>query len=240
MPHLQVNHVKMSGFAGSQAGAGSNRRGLGRLAPRLAAAVLSICALAFAVGFALFADHVASLEAPAELRPADGIVVLTGGQSRIDAGLDLLKAGKGRRLLISGVNPIARMDDLRMATGGDMSLFNCCIDIDRAALNTIGNAEESAKWASANTYGSIIIVTNNYHMPRSLLEMRRILPVAQLQPYPVVNAPLTDGAWMSNPDVLRVLLTEYTKYIAALARGVLPAQRAMSALGEVRAASAGK
>lgn len=204
-----------------------------------AVAVLGLALFFFVAGFAVFAAHVARLEAPRELAVADGIVVLTGGMSRMGAGLELLKAGKARRLLISGVNPVARVDDLQLATGGDRELFNCCVDIDRAALNTIGNAEESAKWASANTYGSIIVVTNNYHMPRSLLEMRRILPAAELQPYPVVNTPLTDGAWLIDADALRVLLTEYTKYVAALARGALSGWIADDQ-SEVRASVAAK
>lgn len=191
-------------------------------------------AAAFLGGFAVFAAHIASLEPPSELASADGIVVLTGGQSRLDSGVDLLKAGKGKRLLISGVNPKARLEDLRLATGGEEQLFDCCVDIDRAALNTIGNAEESAKWAAANTYGSIIVVTNNYHMPRSLLEMRRILPKADLQPYPVVNTPLRSNVWFSKPDALRVLATEYSKYVAALARGMLPATNAVEPYEMVR------
>lgn len=190
---------------------------------RACAIALFLCVGAYLAGFVAFTLHVAQLDVPEQLQQAEGIVVLTGGQSRIDAGLGLLKAGKGKRLLISGVNPVARVDDLRLATGGERSLFNCCVDIDRVALNTIGNAQESAKWASANTYGSIIVVTNNYHMPRSLLEMRRILPAVGLQPYPVINTPLHDGAWLANADALRVLVIEYTKYIAALARGILPA-----------------
>ena len=69
---------------------------------------------------------------------------------------------------------------------------------------------------------SVILVTNNYHMPRSLLEMGRLLDEAELEPYPVVNSKLDDGGWMTKPDALRVLFTEYNKYLAALARGVLP------------------
>jgi hypothetical protein len=38
-------------------------------------------------------------------RNADGIVVLTGGNSRVAEALELLAAGRGKRLLISGVNP---------------------------------------------------------------------------------------------------------------------------------------
>ncbi|WP_048645098.1 YdcF family protein [Nitratireductor soli] len=196
-----------------------------RVALRLAGLTALLTIIAFLAGFGLFADHIGHLAAPGEIEDADGIIVLTGGQSRIDAAIGLLKAGKGKRLLISGVNPIARADDLRVATGGDKALFECCVDIDHAALDTIGNAEESAKWVTANTYGSIILVTNNYHMPRSLLEMRRILPEARVQPYPVVNTPLDDGAWLAKPDALRVLATEYTKYVAALIREVVPLRR---------------
>lgn len=173
----------------------------------------------FMAGFLAFASHVGQLQPATAIKPADGIVVLTGGQSRIDAGIGLLKAGKGKRLLISGVNPAARVDDLRHATGSERSLFSCCVDIDRVALNTVGNAEESAKWANLNTFGSIIVVTNNYHMPRSLLEMRRILPKTELYPYPVVNNPLTVTSWVTDPNALRVLMTEYAKYTAAIARG---------------------
>ena len=33
---------------------------------------------------------------------------------------------------------------------------------------------------------------------------------------------LNDGGWLTKPDALRVIFTEYTKYLAALARGVVP------------------
>ena len=144
-----------------------------------AALTILLAALLFAGGFALFATHVSGLTTPENPSAADAIIVLTGGQSRIDAALDLLKSGKGERLLISGVNPSSGRDALRAATGGDKKLFKCCVDIDHAALDTIGNAEESAKWVEQHAYGSVILVTNNYHMPRSLLEMRRLLAKAR-------------------------------------------------------------
>ncbi len=207
---------------GRKNGAGKRRFTHLPRALRLALWLPLIVLVLFTSGFWFFADHVGHLAASGNPQQADGIIVLTGGQSRIDAAVALLKAGKGKRLLISGVNPIARVDDLRAATGGDAELFACCVDIDHAALDTIGNAEESAKWVKANAYDSIILVTNNYHMPRSLLEMKRLLPEARLQPYPVVNTPLDNGAWLAKPDALRVLLTEYTKFLGALLRDFLP------------------
>ena len=214
-------------------GSGEARRAKGFARPlvRFAFWMASILVAAFLGGFGVFSSHVSTMTEPVSQRGADGIVVLTGGQSRIDAALELLKSGKGKRLLISGVNPIAGLDDLRRATGAEESLFTCCVDIDHAALDTIGNAEESAKWLHANAYASVILVTNNYHMPRSMLEMSRTGDGVEILPYPVVNTRLEWSEWLIRPDALRVLFTEYTKYLAAILRGAIegprPAQRTL-------------
>jgi len=187
------------------------------------AAYLSIAAAAmFAGGFGVFATHVSELTTPRNVPRADAIIVLTGGQARVDAALALLKAGKGKRLLISGVNPSTDRKALQEVTGADRRLFTCCVDFDYAALDTIGNAEESAKWVRSHEYSSVILVTNNYHMPRSMLEVGRLLEGADLKPYPVVNTRIADGGWLTKPEALRVIFTEYTKYLAAIGRGYLP------------------
>jgi len=210
-------------------------RRLARAVGRAAMAVMT-AATVFVVGFGLFAGHISSLATPENPERADAIIVLTGGQARIDAAVALLKSGAGQRLLISGVNPVANADDISAMTGGDKQLFACCVDIDHAALDTIGNAEESAKWVTSHAYSRVILVTNNYHMPRSLLEMRRLIGAAELVPYPVVNTRQDGGNWLTEPDVLRVLFTEYMKYLAALARGVLPGSQAPA--GSMLSASA--
>ena len=216
---------------GSAEGGRSSTPPGGLLLPALKA--ISFAAIigvtAFAGGFGWFANSVSNLVTPRNPQTADAIIVLTGGQSRLSAGLDLLKSGKGKRLLISGVHPAAGRDDLRAATGADKSLFTCCVDIDHAALDTIGNAEESAKWVRTHDYNRVLLVTNNYHMPRSLLEVGRLLDREELAPYPVVNSKLDNGGWIVQPDVLRVLFTEYNKYLVAWARGALPHQIADSA-----------
>lgn len=197
-----------------------------RRVPFLLRFTLALAALAvfvFAGGFLLFATHIGKLSTPADPLPADAIIVLTGGSARVETGVELLMAGKGRRLLISGVNPMARVEDLRRATNGDRDLFACCVDIDHAALDTIGNAEESARWLMEHAFASVILVTNNYHMPRSLMEMRRYVGALELQPYPVVTGRLDGGEWLRRPAALRVLFTEYVKLLGAFARGFVDA-----------------
>jgi hypothetical protein len=67
------------------------------------------------------------------------------------------------------------------------------------------------------------VVTAGYHMPRALAELSRSLPEVGLHPYPVVS-PVLRGA----PDAssLRLLATEYTKYLAVAAGVPLDALRA--------------
>lgn len=215
------------------------RRGTGRTLLRILrnlvfAAVA--CVFFFAAGFGVFAQYIGSMETPAEVEAADAIVVVTGGYARLTPAIDLLRDGKGKRLLISGVNPMARPSEIRVATGVDKKLFDCCVDIDKAALNTIGNATESAKWIRSHKFRTVIVVTNNYHMPRTLLELQRALSRVELRPYPVVLNRLDHGAWLQNPDAVRVLLTEYSKYLAALVRNFLPLDITGSSLGDAEMA----
>jgi uncharacterized SAM-binding protein YcdF (DUF218 family) len=231
MPTMKGHHLDDASGGGPGRGleAAAHKRRLPVILRAVGTAVLG-CAILFFGGFALFATHVGQMATPKDPPAADAIIVLTGGQARLDAAVGLLRSGKGERLLISGVHPSTSRTTLQAATGGDKALFSCCVDIDRDALDTIGNAEESAKWVRTHDYSRVILVTSNYHMPRSLLEMGRLLDSEELAPYPVVNSKLDNGGWVAKPDALRVLFTEYNKYLAALARGALPSSTNRAAI----------
>jgi uncharacterized SAM-binding protein YcdF (DUF218 family) len=200
---------------------GSTRGLLAALSRWLGPAVL-LSVAAFVIGFALFSERVSRMGQPSEIQPADAIVVLTGGQARIEAALDLLQQNKGERLLISGVNAATSKVALRNAFDEENKLFDCCIDVGYAAKNTVENATETISWLRSHDYRTVILVTNNYHMARSLLELQRLDPRLIIQPYPVVNSDLSNGKWMLQQDVVRVLLAEYMKYLGAVSRSVLP------------------
>ncbi|WP_331374980.1 YdcF family protein [Sinorhizobium chiapasense] len=176
--------------------------------------VLLVFLAVFIAGFLQFADTVASLRPPAHPK-ADAIVVLTGGFQRIDQAVDLLKSGAGKRLLISGVHPTTTGTQIRRNTQSSADLFKCCVDIGHEAIDTIGNATEAAQWIRNLGYKSVLVVTNNYHMPRSLLELRRAKPDTEFIAYPVVNSDLKTTNWLRNPLVLKAILLEYGKYSVA-------------------------
>nr|WP_235891010.1 ElyC/SanA/YdcF family protein [Pararhizobium mangrovi] len=169
-------------------------------------------------GFLRFAEHVAEMKTPTPAPSADAIVVLTGGPRRIESALRLLRDGAAHRLLISGVNPKTTGEEIRKLTKSSRDLFSCCVDIGHDAIDTIGNANETARWIHDNGYRHVVLVTNDYHMPRSLMELHRVDTSTDYIPYPVVNTDLTSREWLTKPNVVRRLVAEYLKYSAARVR----------------------
>src|SRR6185312_6621326 len=169
------------------------------------------------IGFIVFANGV-DREHSEPQRSADGIAVLTGGMSRIDEAMTLLAEGKAKRVLITGVNRTTTTEELKeLASQGDQ-YFTCCVDIDKEARNTIDNATETSEWVALHHYGSIIVVTSNYHMPRALAELARVMPGVTLIPYSVVDNNVHLERWWTYPGTTRLLLSEYLKYLPALTR----------------------
>lgn len=172
-------------------------------------------------GFLKFTDTVTSYETSAKVKNASAIVVFTGGNSRIDEAVKLLKDGKGQRLLISGVHQKISKKTLQKKFHIEENLFNCCVDIDKQAANTHGNAIETEKWSASHKFDSLIIVTSTYHMPRSLLETQRRLPGVSLTPYPVPTTGFDNESWYKDQLSMNILLSEYTKYVATQIKPVL-------------------
>jgi len=167
----------------------------------------------YVVGFLLFAIFLPAT--PASVRPADGIVVLTGGGARVDAADALLESDCCKRLLISGVHPGTTKEQIKELVHGGQR-FDCCADLGFQAEDTHGNASEAAAWARAHHYHSLIVVTANYHMRRSMADFAAEMPGLRLEPYPVAPEGIDLTQWWRNPHALHLLHSEYAKYLAAL------------------------
>jgi uncharacterized SAM-binding protein YcdF (DUF218 family) len=180
--------------------------------------VLVVLGLAFAAGFFWFTGQVPGVGATFD-HSADGIVALTGGRERIGDAVELLAAGRGKRLLITGVHPSTRAEELsRFVPPRYNAMFTCCIDLDRSAMNTIGNAIETRRWARQRGFRSLLIVTSSYHMPRALAEVAHQLPDVRLVPFPVVTEKQRTEPWWSNSQSAKTLAIEYVKFLAAVVR----------------------
>ena len=183
---------------------------------RLIFDLVMLAVVMLVIGFFIFTGSIERSQL--EPRTADGIAVLTGRAARIDEAMKLLTQQKAKRLLITGVNRTTSTEELKqLASQGDQ-LFSCCVDIDKEARNTIDNATETSQWVARNHYTSVIVVTSNYHMPRALAELGRVMPGVTLIPYSVVDNNVHLDRWWTFPGTTRLLISEYLKYLPALAR----------------------
>lgn len=159
---------------------------------------------------------------PSPPSQADAIVVLTGGSGRIELGIDLLMAEKGKQLFVSGAHqevsyadivrltPRKNREMVRQSVGHEIILGN-------NAENTIGNAQEVKQWLDTTRYQRVLLVTSNYHMPRSLSEFAELMPERTFIPMPVVPAN-TGFFWWLGTEYRSLVYSEYYKYIISKLR----------------------
>ncbi|ESQ77161.1 YdcF family protein [Asticcacaulis sp. AC402] len=194
-----------------------------------------VVVLLWGAGLLVFADRVIdSTPAIEPEEPADAIVVLTGASDmRLKEGMRLLERRKGERLFISGVNRDVKRPELMDVTEGSKRLYECCVDLGYQAENTVQNAREIAEWARGHDFDTLIVVTSDYHMPRSLLELKADMPDAHFVAYPVPTADLNARDWWKSPKGARLIVLEYCKYLAILGRdAVLSVSRSMGDEGK--------
>jgi uncharacterized SAM-binding protein YcdF (DUF218 family) len=183
-------------------------------------AAFLVALLIWAAGLFAFAARVERSTPSPFPEPADGIVALTGANSneRLAAAVELLAENRGKRVLVSGVNREASREDIRTVSKAVRRLYDCCVDLGFTAADTVGNARETAEWAKAMRYTSLIVVTADYHMPRAMLEQRAMMPGMQLTPYAVPTNSLDARRWWRRPRSARLMVVEYSKYLAILGR----------------------
>jgi uncharacterized SAM-binding protein YcdF (DUF218 family) len=161
---------------------------------------LSLLFIIWSLGLAIFTF---TLPGPLDGEKTEGAIVLTGGPGRVARGLQVVKQGDAKRLLISGVDRPVQPHELALAYGYSRKLFDCCVDLDRESFDTLTNAEESAKWINKRDYRSIRLITSDWHMRRAMLELRR-LTGDKVRIYP--------DAIRTSPD-MKGLLIEYNKTV---------------------------
>lgn len=140
----------------------------------------------------------------------DVIVVLTGGKERIPYALQLFFDNYADTVFISGV-----------AENFDIAAFDYNlkeedkkrISYGFKAKNTIGNAEETKEWLKGRGYNNLLIVTANYHTPRTKLLFDYYLKDYQ-KTYISVNPPdFNLSNWLQHSNSRRLILSEYSKFI---------------------------
>jgi uncharacterized SAM-binding protein YcdF (DUF218 family) len=100
----------------------------------------------------------------------DNIVVLTGGRDRISYAFSLIESYKPKNIFISGVYEKTTLQDILP----QKPIENVRIILGKQAKNTEENAKEIDEWVRQNSISEILLITSDYHMMRSIMELRRI------------------------------------------------------------------
>lgn len=164
--------------------------------------LLSLLVLAWALGFVWFA---VALPQPAGDARTDAIVVPTGSGGRIPHGVALLRGGAAEKMLVTGVDIEVRPAEFMAEYGVDRPLMDCCITLGFSALDTRGNARETAEWMAQNRFTSLRLVTSDWHMRRTAVELGSRLPA---------NITVLRDAVPTEPSFF-TLVQEYHKLLAA-------------------------
>jgi len=141
----------------------------------------------------------------------DAIVVLTGGQNRLNVAAKLLEEKMAAKLYISGVDEKVTRVELLALLDSSRELEECCIESGNKAIDTVGNAIETMHWVDVNDIESLRVVTSLEHMPRAMVEFRRYMPNIKFIEHPV-------GSWRPENINYLNLSQEFSKYIVSLLR----------------------
>ncbi|MEO0643048.1 MAG: YdcF family protein [Pseudomonadota bacterium] len=170
--------------------------------------ILSAVFLVWALGFLWFAI---ALPQPAQRLETDAVIVPTGGAGRIARGLDVLDDGLARRMLVTGVDPEVKPGEFAAQFEVPQAQMECCISLGFMAVDTRGNASETAQWVKTNEVTSLRLVTTDWHMRRAAGELERRLPDGVRVVWDAVPSQPSLGA----------LFLEYHKLIASQLAGLV-------------------
>jgi uncharacterized SAM-binding protein YcdF (DUF218 family) len=187
---------------------------------KVIATALLLHAVALIIGFLGFAYSVDTLP-PSQSPHADGVIVFTGEPRRMELGARILAGSRARRMLITGMELAGGSDTadvLAQLLQSYRALFECCVDLDAAAKNTVENARDAARWARRYDFRSVILVTSDFHTPRALLELESALPGTVVVPHPLLTGSGSLSALWREPIMLRRIGAEYLKFTAAWIR----------------------
>lgn len=162
---------------------------------------LSILVIFWALGFVWFSI---ALPDPHRGGSSDAVVVLTGGEGRIDRGLEALRKNWASQMLVAGVDKDVRPVEFAVEYKVDSTTMACCVTLGFRSVDTRSNARETAQWAAANKMHSLRLVTSDWHMRRAAFELRQALPG---------GVTIIRDAVPTRPS-FRILFLEYHKLLA--------------------------
>ncbi len=131
----------------------------------------------------------------------DNIVILTGGKNRINFGIDLISKYQVKNLFISGVYKKTCIRDIIP----EKYLGQVNIILGYEAKNTRENAKEIKELSQELNFHEIVLVTSDYHMARSIYEIRKQNPELTIYPIKVSSKFNSKFLFLSLREFYRII-----------------------------------
>lgn len=174
------------------------------------ALVLALLVMMWVAGFIAYFASVEYGRNIYTTQKTDAIVVLTGGDYRVNEGLELWSNLYAPEIFISGVHESTTRKDILQGWNGEKRLPLCCLTLGFQAKTTRQNAVEVKDWVDDNYVRSIRLVTSNYHMPRAMLEFKAAMPKLRIIPHIVEERDYPMGHrlywWILNKEYNKSLI----------------------------------
>ncbi len=153
----------------------------------------------------------------------EALVVLTGGQGRVEHGLAMLAEGAAPLLFISGVGAHVTTEQILAEHGSPavrraIAANHCEIVLDHIANSTVSNADQTHAFLRARSIRSIRLITATYHMKRSIHEFNAVDPRLTIIPDPVFPEDFKRARWWQHENTRRLVFNEFYKYSAVVLR----------------------
>jgi uncharacterized SAM-binding protein YcdF (DUF218 family) len=192
-----------------------------------------LLAMLWAISLAWFVYSMPNQSASPSTK-SEAIVVLTGGQGRVEHGIAMLAQGAAPVLFISGVGEHVTVEQLLLEhadTKTRNQLMHADVDIvlDHVARSTVSNADQTASFLREKNITTIRLVTASYHMKRSMHEFKAVLPDVRILPDAVFPDGFHRESWWQHGNTRRLIFSEFYKYWVVVIRDWLkPTENAAS------------
>jgi uncharacterized SAM-binding protein YcdF (DUF218 family) len=189
---------------------------------RFILSVLMLSGIVWSAALAWFVHTMPAQNDVADTR-VGALVVLTGGEDRVEYGLTMLADGMAPVLFISGVGAKATEEEM-LSSHATASVreriyeAGAEIVLDHVAKSTVSNADQAANFLRKRGITSIRLITANYHMKRSMREFRNAIPEITILADPVFPSGFRRDEWWQHENTRRLVFSEFHKYFAVLLR----------------------
>ena len=140
----------------------------------------------------------------------DSVIVLAGGKGRIQKGVELFLSLSAQYCVLAGVdkkfNRVAYFSKYGISD-------NPHIYIDNRSRRTLENAVESWRILEPLNVRSVLLVTSNYHMYRSLFVFKKVFPsTVSIFPYSLHSDNFDVHRWYTQVLSSLIIFQEFLKY----------------------------